>query len=153
VPTWQGFLFLAVVVDAYSRRCVGWSMRDDLRAELVVDALGMAVSARRPAAGLACHSDRGSQYLAIRYTERLAEAGVELAVGSRGDAYDCAAAESFMATLKTELVHRNTFKIRDAPQPCHPCFLRAPAGGGQAQEGRPGRLHAQAADHPQRDGP
>ena len=114
VPTWQGFLFLAVVIDAYSRRCVGWSMRDDLRAELVVDALGMAVSARRPAAGLVHHSDRGSQYASLAFGSTLRDSGLLASMGSRGDAYDNAAAESFMATIKTELVKRTTFKSRDA---------------------------------------
>jgi len=114
VPTGQGFLFLAVVIDAYSRRCVGWSMRDDLRAELVVDALGMAVSARRPAAGLVHHSDRGSQYASLTFGATLRDSGLLASMGSRGDAYDNAAAESFMATIKTELVKRTTFKSRDA---------------------------------------
>ena len=114
VPTWQGFLFLAVVIDAYSRRCVGWSMRDDLRAELVLDALGMAVSSRRPAPGLVHHSDRGSQYASLAFGATLRESDLLASMGSRGDAYDNAAAESFMATIKTELIKRTTFKSRDA---------------------------------------
>jgi putative transposase len=114
VPTWQGFLFLAVVIDAFSRRCVGWSMRDDLKAELVIDALGMAVSSRRPAAGLVHHSDRGSQYASLAFGATLRESGLLASMGSRGDAYDNAAAESFMATIKTELIKRTTFKSRDA---------------------------------------
>jgi putative transposase len=114
VPTWQGFLFLAVVIDACSRRCVGWSMRDDLKAELVIDALGMAVTRRRPAAGLIHHSDRGSQYASLAFGATLRESGILASMGSRGDAYDNAAAESFMATIKTELVKRTTFKTRDA---------------------------------------
>lgn len=114
MPTWQGFLFLALVIDAYSRRCVGWSMRDDLKAELVIDALGMAVSARRPAAGLVHHSDRGSQYASLAFGATLRDSGLLASMGSRGDAYDNAAAESFMATIKTELVKRTTFKTRDA---------------------------------------
>ena len=114
VPTWEGWLFLAVVIDAFSRRCVGWSMRDDLKADLVVDALGMAVTRRRPAEGVVHHSDRGSQYASLAFGATLRDSGVLASMGSRGDAYDNAAAESFMATIKKELIYRNRFKSRNA---------------------------------------
>jgi putative transposase len=113
VPTWEGFLFLAGVMDMYSRRCVGWSMRDDLQADLVVDALGMAVTRRRPAAGLVHHSDRGSQYTSLLFGATLRESGILASMGSRGDAFDNAAAESFIATIKRELINRRRFKRRD----------------------------------------
>lgn len=113
VPTWQGFLFLACVIDAWSRKVVGWSMRDDLRAELVVDALGMALQKRKPAPGLIHHSDRGSQYTSIAFGRQMQEAGVLPSMGHRGDAYDNAVAESFFATLETELLDRRTFRTRN----------------------------------------
>jgi putative transposase len=114
VRTWQGWLYVAVVVDAFSRRVVGWSMRDDLRAELVIDALQMAVWRRQPAAGLVQHSDRGSQYTSWAIGRTLRDSGILQSMGSRGDAYDNAQAESFMATLKTELVDRRSWPTRDA---------------------------------------
>ena len=114
MPTWEGWLFLAVVIDAFSRRCVGWSMRSDLRAELVVDALGMAVTRRRPAAGVVHHSDSDRQYASLAFGATLRESGVLASMGSRGDAYDNAAAESFMATIKKELIYRQTYKTRNA---------------------------------------
>jgi putative transposase len=113
VPTWQGWLYLAAVVDACSRYCVGWSMRDDLCADLVYDALGMAVTRRRPGADLIHHSDRGSQYRSLAYGRLLRESKIMPSMGSRGDAYDNAAMESFMATIKKELIHRRRFKTRD----------------------------------------
>lgn len=113
VPTWQGWLYLAAVIDACSRYCVGWSMRDDLRTELVYDALGMAVTRRRPASELVHHSDRGSQYRSLAFGKLLAESGIMPSMGSRGDAYDNAAMESFMASIKTELINRRRFKTKD----------------------------------------
>jgi putative transposase len=113
VPTWEGWLFLAVVVDACSRRVCGWSMRDDLKADLVVDALGMAATRRRPRPGLIHHSDRGGQYRSLAFGRTLRDSGILASMGSRGDAFDNAAAESFMASIKTELVRRRTFKTRD----------------------------------------
>ncbi len=113
VPTWQGWLYLAAVVDACSRYCVGWSMRDDLRADLVYDALGMAVTRRRPDADLIHHSDRGSQYRSLVFGKLLADSGLLPSMGSRGDAYDNAAMESFMASIKTELINRRRFKTKD----------------------------------------
>ena len=115
VPTWEGFLYLAVVMDAFSRRIVGWSMRDDMKAELVVDALGMALTLRRPEreGGLIHHSDRGGQYTSLAVGRTLRESGIAASMGSRGDAYDNAACESVMSTIKCELVNRRSFKSRD----------------------------------------
>jgi putative transposase len=113
IPTYEGWLFLAAVVDCFSRRVVGWSMRDDLRAELVVDALGMALARRRPQAGLVHHSDRGSQYTSLAFGKTLRESGLLASMGSRGDAYDNALAESFISTIKCELIKRQTWKSRD----------------------------------------
>jgi putative transposase len=112
IHTWEGWLFLAAIVDACTRRCCGWSMRTDLTADLVVDALGMAVTLRRPEPGLIHHSDRGSQYGSLAFGKTLRESGIMASMGSKGDAYDNAA-ESFMATLKTELIYRNRFKTKD----------------------------------------
>jgi putative transposase len=113
VPTWQGYLFLACVIDAWSRKVVGWSMRDDLRAELVVDALGMALTRRRPKPGLVHHSDRGSQYTSLAFGKQMQQAGVLPSMGRRGDAFDNAVAESFFATLETELLDRSSFRSRN----------------------------------------
>jgi len=113
IPTWEGWLFLAAVVDVCTRRCCGWSMRNDLSADLVVDALGMAVTLRKPGPGTIHHSDRGSQYGSLAIGKTLRDSGLMRSMGSKGDAYDNAAAESFMATIKTELVHRNRFKTKD----------------------------------------
>jgi putative transposase len=113
VSTWQGYLFLACVIDAWSRKVVGWSMRDDLRSQLVVDALGMAVTRRRPRPGLVHHSDRGSQYTSLAFGKTMQQAGILPSMGRRGDAFDNAVAESFFATLETELLDRHTFKTRD----------------------------------------
>ncbi len=113
VRSWQGWLYLAAVVDCYSRRVVGWSMRTDLEAELVVDALEMAVARRRPATGLVHHSDQGSQYVSLIFGERCRDAGVQLSMGSKGDAYDNAVAESFFASLEKDLLRRRSFATRD----------------------------------------
>ena len=104
--TWEGWLYLAAVQDAYSRRIVGWAMADHMRAELVVDALQMAVARRRPAPGLIHHSDQGSQYVSLAFGQAARDAGIARSMGSKGDCYDNAVAESFFATLKKELVHR-----------------------------------------------
>jgi len=107
----SGFCYAAFVVDAFSRRIVGGRVAASLRAELALDALEMALWARgRDLAGLVHHSDRGSQYLAVRYTERLAESGVAGSVGSRGDSYDNALAESVNALYKAELIHRRRWR-------------------------------------------
>jgi putative transposase len=108
VSTWTGFVYAAFVVDAFSRRIVGWRVSSSLRAELALDALEMAIWSRRSTdlGGLVHHSDRGVQYLAIRYTERLADAGAVRSVGSRGDSYDNALAETVNGLYKTELIRR-----------------------------------------------
>ena len=100
LPTRQGFLYLAIVLDACTRRVVGWSMADHLRAELVVDALDMALWNRRPATGLVHHSDHGSQYTSLAFGHRCREVGIAVSMGSVGDCYDNALAESFFATLE-----------------------------------------------------
>jgi putative transposase len=107
VATWSGFVYVALVIDAFSRFLVGWQAARSLRTDLALDALEMAIWARRgELEGLVHHSDRGSQYLAIRYTERLAEAGAVTSVGSRGDSYDNALAETIIGLYKTELIRR-----------------------------------------------
>jgi putative transposase len=110
----SGFCYAAFVVDAFSRRIVGWRVALTLRADLALDALEMALWARgQGLEGLVHHSDRGIQYLAIRYTERLAEAGIAGSVGSRGDSYDNALAESVNALYKAELIHRRSWQTVD----------------------------------------
>ena len=108
VATWSGFVYVAFVIDAYARRIVGWRVSRTATAGFVLDALEQAIHQRRPAkgAGLIAHSDRGSQYLAIRYTERLAEAGIEPSVGSVGDSFDNALAETVIGLFKTEVIRR-----------------------------------------------
>lgn len=113
VPTWEGWLYVALVVDAWSRRIVGWSMREGLEAELVVDALGMAATRRRPEPATIHHSDRGSQYASMVFGRTLAESGLVASMSRRGSALDNAAAESAIASFKTELVHRRSFRSRD----------------------------------------
>ncbi len=108
VATWRGFVYVAFVIDVYSRRIVGWRVSSSLRSDLALDALEQAISERQDdaAEALVHHSDRGVQYLSIRYTERLAEAGIEPSVGSRGDSYDNALAESVIGLFKTEVIRR-----------------------------------------------
>jgi putative transposase len=107
VATWSGFVYVAFVIDAFSRFLVGWQASRSLRTDLALDALEMAIWRRRDGLdGLVHHSDRGSQYLSIRYTERLAEAGAVTSVGSRGDSYDNALAETIIGLYKTELIRR-----------------------------------------------
>ncbi len=113
IPTREGFLYLAFILDTHSRRIVGWSMNSHMRTELVVDALEMAVWKRKPVAGLVHHSDRGVQYTAISFGKRLEEVGIVPSMGRTGTALDNAMAESFIATLKTELVHRRRFATRE----------------------------------------
>ena len=110
LPTGAGFLYLAVVLDAFSRRVVGWAMAADLGARLVVDALEMALRRRRPAPGLIHHSDHGRQYTSLAFGQRCRRAGVVPSMGSVGDAYDNALAESFFATLECELVDRSRWR-------------------------------------------
>jgi putative transposase len=110
--TWEGWLYLAAVQDAYSRRIVGWSMADHMRAELVVDALQMAIGRRRPAPGVIHHSDQGSQYVSLAFGQAVRDAGIARSMGSKGDCFDNAVAESFFATLKRELVNRRSWPTR-----------------------------------------
>jgi putative transposase len=111
IPTWAGFLYLAVVLDAYSRRIVGWSMATTLATQLVLDALNMALVTRRPT-GVIHHSDQGSQYTSIEFGHRCRDAGVRPSMGSVGDAYDNAMCESFFATVECELLDRCRFKTQ-----------------------------------------
>ena len=111
VPTYAGFLYLAVVVDAWSRRVVGWSMAHHLRTELVLTALDMALQQRRPA-DVIHHSDQGCQYTSIAFGKRCRQAGVRPSMGSVGDAYDNAMCESFFATLECELLDRRRFRTQ-----------------------------------------
>jgi putative transposase len=108
VSSWQGWVYVAFVVDVFSRRIVGWRQSSSMHTEFVLDALEQALYARRPTEddGLVHHSDRGSQYLSIRYSERLAEAGIEPSVGSKGDSYDNALAETINGLYKAEVIHR-----------------------------------------------
>ena len=108
VSTWQGWVYVAFVVDVFSRRIVGWRQSSSMHTEFVLDALEQALYDRKPTEddGLVHHSDRGSQYLSIRYSERLAEAGIEPSVGSKGDSYDNALAETINGLYKAEVIHR-----------------------------------------------
>jgi len=108
VSTWQGWLYVAFVVDVFARRIVGWRVSSSMHTDFVLDALEQALFDRQPErhASLIHHSDRGSQYVSIRYSERLAEAGIEPSVGSRGDSYDNALAETINGLYKAELIHR-----------------------------------------------
>lgn len=110
VPTWAGFLYLAVVLDIWSRKIVGWSMQNHLRSELVLAALEMALEQRRPSAGVVHHSDQGCQYTSIAFGARCRRAGVRPSMGSVGDCYDNAMCESFFATLECELIDRHRFR-------------------------------------------
>ena len=106
VATWSGFVYVAFVIDVFARRIIGWRVARSMRAELVLDALEQAIWSRSGIDGVVHHSDRGSQYLSIRYSERLAEAGAQPSVGSVGDSYDNALAESIIGLFKTEVIHR-----------------------------------------------
>ncbi len=114
VKTDEGFLYLAFLLDAHSRRVVGWSMASHLKTELVIDALEMAVWRRKPSAGLIHHTDRGSQYTTLSFGKRLEEVGIVPSMGRTGTALDNAMAESFVSTLKVELVDRHRFPTREA---------------------------------------
>lgn len=113
VRTWEGWLYLAVVLDAFSRRVVGWAMADHLRTELVLEALGMALWQRRPAPGVVHHSDHGCQYTSLAFGRELRDRGLVPSMGSVADAYDNAVAESFFATLKCELLYRRPWPRRE----------------------------------------
>ncbi len=112
VRTWEGWLYLSFVLDAYSRRIVGWAMASHLETDLVLDAANMAIYNRRPAPGLIHHSDGGSQYTSVEFGSRLKEAGLLPSMGSVADAYDNSMAESFVSTLKRELIHRHSWPSR-----------------------------------------
>jgi putative transposase len=109
---WEGWVYLAAVQDAYSRRIVGWAMADHMRAELVVDALQMALGRRRPAPGLIHHSDQGGQFVSLAFGQSARDAGIAISMGSKGDCFDNAVAESFFATLKKELIRRRSWPTR-----------------------------------------
>jgi len=111
IPTWGGFLYLAVVLDVWSRRVVGWAMANHLRTELVLDAFNMAVQQRRPD-GVIHHSDQGCQYTSVAFGKRCTELGVRPSMGSVGDCFDNALCESFFASLECELIDRSSFKTR-----------------------------------------
>jgi transposase InsO family protein len=114
IHTWQGWLYLATVIDLASRRVVGWAVADHLRTDLVADALIEAVNRRRPAPGVVFHSDRGCQYTSTQYATLATSLGVTLSVGRRGQCWDNAVAESFFSTLKTELIHRRPWPTHKA---------------------------------------
>jgi putative transposase len=109
IPTWSGWLYLAMVMDVYSRKIVGWAMDTNMRTELILEALQMAVTQRQPS-GVIHHSDRGSQYTSYAFGKRCQEAGIMPSMGSVGDAYDNAMAESFFATLEREVLNRRRFR-------------------------------------------
>jgi putative transposase len=110
--SWEGWLYLAFVLDTYSRRIVGWSMANHLWTELVLEAVNMAIYTRRPSPGLIHHSDRGSQYTSVEFGSRLREEGLLPSMGSVADAYDNSMAESFVSTLKRELINRHSWPSR-----------------------------------------
>ena len=116
VSTWQGWLYVAFVIDVYARRIVGWRVRKSMHTDFVLDALEQALYDRQPErdGSLICHSDRGSQYVSIRYTERLAEAGIEPSVGSKGATYDNALAETINGLYKAEVIHRRSWPNRES---------------------------------------
>ena len=110
--TWEGWLYLVAVQDIYSRRIVGWAMDSHMRTELVLDALQMALGQRRPKSGLVWHSDQGSQFVSLAFGQQARAAGIAQSMGSKGDCFDNAVAESFFATLKKELIHRQTWPTK-----------------------------------------
>jgi putative transposase len=113
VPTWAGFIYLAIVLDVWSRRVVGWALGESMTAQLVLDALNMALEQRRPE-GVVHHSDQGSQYTSIAFGERCRKMNVQPSMGTVGDAYDNAMAESFFASLECELINRRSFRTKTA---------------------------------------
>ncbi len=110
--SWEGWLYLVAVQDVFSRRIVGWSMADHMRTELVTDALQMALARRRPEAGLIWHSDQGSQFVSLAFGQQARAAGIAQSMGSKGDCFDNAVAESFFATLKKELIHGRSWPTK-----------------------------------------
>jgi putative transposase len=114
VPTSEGWLYLAVVLDLFTRKIVGWAMRDHLRPELAIAALTMAIQRQKPLPGLIHHSDRGSQYAAAGYRKLLHAAGMIQSMSRKGNCFDNAPMESCFGTIKTELVHQACYESRDA---------------------------------------
>ncbi len=116
VSTWQGWLYVAFVIDVFARRIAGWRVSTSMSTDFVLDVLEQALYARQPErdSSLIHHSDRGSQYVSIRYTERLAEAGIEPSVGSKGDSYDNALAETINGLYKAEVIHRRSWPTRES---------------------------------------
>jgi putative transposase len=112
IRTWEGWLYLASVMDCFSRRIVGWAMADHMRAELVIDALEMAVARRRPQGRPIHHSDQGGQYTSLIFTQRCRSVDIDISMGSRGDCFDNAAMESFHASLKKDLIHRQSWPTK-----------------------------------------
>jgi putative transposase len=112
IRTWEGWLYLASVMDCYSRRIVGWAMADHMRVELVIDALEMAVARRRPDGRPVHHSDQGSQYTSLIFTKRCRSVDIDVSTGSKGDCFDNAAMESFHASLKKDLIHRRAWPTK-----------------------------------------
>jgi len=112
LKSWQGWFYLAAVQDLYSRRIVGWSMADHMRAELVTDALEMAIKRRRPEPGLIHHSDQGSQYVSLAFGQKVRDNGIARSMGKVGTAYDNSVAETFFATLKKDLIYRRKWPER-----------------------------------------
>jgi putative transposase len=112
VRTWEGWLYLASLMDCYSRRIVGWALADHLRAELVDDALQMAIARRRPDQGLVHHSDRGGQYTSLVFTRRCRAVGIEVSMGAKASCFDNAVLESFHATIKKDLIHRRSWPTK-----------------------------------------
>jgi putative transposase len=112
IPTWEGKLYLGSVLDCFSRRVVGWAMRDNMEAELVVDALEMAVTRRQPGPGLVHHSDQGSQFVALVFGQRLRTHEIAQSMGSKGDCFDNAAIESYHATLEKDLLRRRSLRTK-----------------------------------------
>jgi putative transposase len=115
--TWEGWLYLVAVQDIYSRRIVGWAMADHMRTELVTDALQMALARRRPEPGLIWHSDQGSQFVSLAFGQQARAAGIAQSMGSKGDCFDNAVAESFFATLKKELIHGRSWPAKPSCGP------------------------------------
>jgi len=113
IPTWIGFLYLAVVLDVWSRKIVGWAMQSHLRTSLITAALDMALEQRSPADGVIHHSDQGCQYTSVEFGKRCRQAGVRPSMGSVGDCYDNAMCESFFATLECELIDLTRFRNHD----------------------------------------
>lgn len=112
IPTQEGWLYLGIVMDAFSRSVVGWSMQETLRANIVTESIGMALRSRNPLPGTIFHSDRGSQYASLQTQRLLKENGFHQSMSSSGNCYDNAITETFFATLKKELIHRCNFKTR-----------------------------------------